>query len=100
VFPEESFIPIPIDDPAEAARIIRAAIAEGAYEKRRGAVLEAKRLVLEKYNFWAQIVELVKSAGPADAASSGQGVIYGRHALRRRSLAAALEDLWLHLRRP
>ena len=101
VFPEESFIPIPIGDPAEAARIIRAAIAEGAYEKRRGAVLEAKRLVLEKYNFWAQIVELVKSASPEGAsAADGQIVVYDRHALRRRSLMAALEDLWLHLRKP
>ena len=100
VFPEESFIPIPIDDPPEAARIIRAAMAEGAYEKRRGAVLEAKRLVLEKYNFWAQIVELIKSAGPADgSAGAGRAVVYDRHLLRRRSLAAALEDLWLHLRK-
>ena len=100
VFPEESFIPIPIDDPPEAARIIRAAMAEGAYEKRRGAVLEAKRLVLEKYNFWAQIVELIESAGPADgSAGDGRSVVYDRHLLRRRSLAAALEDLWLHLRK-
>lgn len=101
VFPEESFVPIPIDDPAEAARIIRAAIAEGAYEKRREAVLEAKRLVLEKYNFWAQIVELVKSAGQDGAsAADGRTVVYDRHLLRRRSLMAALEDLWLHLRKP
>ena len=57
--------------------------------------------MLEKYNFWAQIVELVKSAGQEGAsAADGRTVVYDRHLLRRRSLIAALEDLWLHLRKP
>lgn len=98
IFPKESIIPIPIDDPDEAVRIVRAAIAEGAYEKRREAVLEAKRLILEKYNFWAQTVELIKANSGSPVSSAG-GFVYDRHVLRRRNPLAALEDLWLHLKR-
>ena len=101
VFPEDSIIPIPIDDPGEAARIIAASIAENAYEKRREAVMEAKRLVLSKYNFWAQVIELIKGAGgqTAPIGDSRRQVLYGRHALRLHSPGAALEDAWMHVRR-
>lgn len=100
-FPEASYIPIPIDDPAEALRIVQSAIAEGAYEKRRAAILEAKRLIREKYNFWAQVIAVIEvernqSVTPVD--SFHKVVIYPRKALRKRSVAAALEDAWFHLR--
>lgn len=100
-FPKESFIPIPIDDPGEAVRIVRQAIAAGAYESRREAVLEAKRLVREKYNFWAQVIGIVESEAqqattPVDPARPV--TLYPRKTLRRRSLSAALEDGWFHLR--
>ena len=101
VFPRESLIPIPIDDPHEAIRIVREAIASGEYEKRREAVREAKRLILEKYNFWDQVIAVIESA-------SGQPVtpvnpmapvrLFARKALRRHSVAAVLEDAWWHLR--
>jgi len=96
-FPAESFIPIPIDDPVEAVRIVRAAIAAGEYEKRREAVLEAKRLILEKYNFWAQTIAVIESAG----ASGGEPgfVLRSRKAVRRRNPSAALEEGWGHFRR-
>jgi len=100
IFPKESLIPIPIDDPEEAARIINAAIAANAYEKRREAVLEAKRLILTKYNFWAQVIELIKTRQEGEGAKeSGPKTIYSRHALRWRSPAALVEDAWLHLKR-
>ena len=100
VFPAESVIPIPIDDPDEAVRIVRSAIAAGEYEKRREAVLEAKRLVLTKYNFWAQVIELIKASEGETAEPDGErGYIYDRHVLRRRNPLAAAEDLWLHLKR-
>ena len=98
IFPEESFIPIPIDDPAEAVRIVKAAIAAGEYEKRRGAVLEAKRLILEKYNFFDQIVETLREGAPG-AVCGSRDVIRSRRALRRHSAAALAEDLWWHVRR-
>lgn len=98
IFPKESLIPIPLDDPDEAVRIIRESIADGAYEKRREAVQEAKRLVLSKYNFWAQVIELIKACRAEPAPVSG-GFIYDRHVLRRRNPLATLEDVWLHLKR-
>ena len=100
-FPAESFIPIPIDDPSEAVRIVKEAIAAGEYEKRREAILEAKRLILTKYNFWAQVIGVIEGFGGArlsrgeDAACTA---IYPRKALRKRSVSAALEDAWWHLR--
>ena len=98
-FPAESFIPIPIDDPGEAAHIINAAIAMGEYEKRRGAVLEAKRLVLEKYNLWAQVIGVIEaSQGQAFVTAEDSVIVYGRKELRRHSLSAALEDGWAHVR--
>ena len=100
VFPKDSLIPIPIDDPAEAVRIVKASIAGGEYERRREAVLEAKRLVLTKYNFWAQVIELIRAAdGQAIASGNGPLVICNRRVLRMRSASAALEDLWLHVKR-
>lgn len=102
IFPKESFIPIPIDDPAEAVRIVNAAIAANEYEKRRAAVLEAKRLILEKYNFFDQIIGVIAAAGTGSAlARDGRPtrMIYSRRALRRHSLSAVLSDIGLHLRK-
>lgn len=96
-FPQKSFIPIPIDDPAESMRIVKAAIANGEYEKRRDAVLEAKRLILTKYNFWAQVVELIDSSAGSEVAEPAELVrIWSRKALRRHCLSAMLEDGWCH----
>lgn len=96
-FPRESFIPIPIDDPAEAVRIVKAAIAEGAYEKRREAVLEAKRLILSKYNFWAQVLEVIKESD-GDVSADGKEFLYARKTLRKKSLRALLDDGLHHFR--
>lgn len=102
IFPEECFIPIPIDDPAEAVRIVKDAIAADEYSKRREAILEAKRLILKKYNFWQQVIEVIEGAGAClarrDVASTG-GCVYARKELRKCSMSAVLEDGWTHLRR-
>ena len=102
VFPPESFIPIPIDDPDEAVRIVRRAIAADEFEKRRPAILEAKRLLLEHYNFWAQVIAVIENS--ADQAVTPVNPLcpvrlYARKALRRHSPVAALEDGWNHLKR-
>lgn len=101
VFPRESIIPIPIDDPREAIRIVREAMAAGEFEKRREAVREAKRLILSKYNFWDQVIEVIESAAkqPVTPVNPGAPVrLFARKALRRHSIAAVLEDAWWHLR--
>lgn len=100
IFPPESLVPIPIDDPAEAVKIIRSAIASGEYEKRVEAVLESKRLILEKYNFWDQVISVIEasrgqSESPVDPANPPR--IYSRHGLRQHSFGALLEDGFVHL---
>lgn len=100
-FPAESFIPIPIDDPAEAVRIVRESIAADEYEKRREAVREAKRLILEKYNFWAQVIAVIEAAsgvGSMASAPRSPAFICARREMRKRSLSAAFEDGWAHVR--
>lgn len=97
-FPEESFISIPIDDPEEAIRIVRSAMSNGEYERRRDAVLEAKRLILSKYNFWAQVIAVIEAEDRSRKPSeTGGGMLYERKSLRWRSLSAVLEDGWYHL---
>ena len=104
IFPSECFIPIPIDDPAEAVRIVKAAIANGEYEKRRAAILEAKRLILAKYNFWQQVIEVVKESSAESGSPEAERIplpgslIYARKELRKHSPSAMLEDGWGHLR--
>ena len=99
IFPAESFIPIPIDDPDEAVRIVRAAIANDEYAKRREAILEAKRLIFEKYNFWSQVISVIESAPQSPRLPPSSRLVYARKELRWHSLSAALEDGWAHLRR-
>ena len=99
IFPRDCFIPIPIDNPAGAVRIVREAIANGEYEKRREAILEAKRLILEKYNFWHQVIGVVESVTTPVREGADGTVIYARKELRKHDLSAALEDGWGHLRR-
>ena len=102
ILPPDCLIPIPIDDPREAVRIVKAAIAAGEYEKRREAILEAKRRILDKYNFWDQVIAVIEASRdqavtPVDPSDPPR--IYSRHGLRKHSLSAMIEDGWLHLRR-
>ena len=102
VLPPESFIPIPIVDPAEAVRIIRNAVANDEFSRRREAVREAKRLLLTKYNFAAQILERIRAEADAPSTAVDPAhpiVIHPRTNLRWHSPGAALEDLWMHLKR-
>ena len=100
IFPAACFIPIPIDDPSEAVRIVKTAIANGEYEKRRAAILEAKRLIIGKYNFWHQVIEVIESSPhPSSLIPRPSSLVYARKALRWHSPFAALEDAAAHLSR-
>lgn len=100
--PPDCLIPIPIDDPDEALRVIRRAIADDEYSKRRSAILEAKRLILEKYNFWAQVISVIEAADgrriapPDDVRTT---VLLPRKVLRWRSPSAMFEEGFARLRR-
>lgn len=99
-FPAESVIPINIHDFAGSLEIIRQAIRDREDEKRRAAVLEARRLYLERYWLFAQLSRLIEGrhdcAAAADVAA-GTGRICSRRLLRR-SPVVALGDAWAKIR--
>ena len=65
-FPEESFIPIDIENPRAAADTIREAMAGGEYKRRLPAIVEARRRVIEEYN-------LANVVGDMIAGTAGKG---------------------------
>lgn len=89
-FPQESFIPIPLDDPQKAFEIIRKAMDDGEYEKRLPAIREARRLVLEKYNMFAQTAEVIHHHRGTGTVRPG-ATLKGRHVLRKNPLNALRE---------
>lgn len=93
-FPADSFIPIDMKDPAGAARIIRAAIANNEYEKRLPSIIEARRRVLYEHNFFALVSREIEKRHRPDAAAESGAVIHSRHALRSRNPFSALHGLY------
>ena len=75
---------------------MRAAIENGEYERRKDAIEEARALMFEKYNMFAQIAMAIESS-PADRKPphAKDGVLLSRHRLRRNP-AVALSDLAAH----
>lgn len=101
-FPEDSFIPIDLRDPAGAAARIRQAIQDNEYQKRLPAIQEARRRVLEQHSPLVQLTRLIEERSPATAPpAAAEGWILSRHAWRRASwrhaLAQGLEKAWVRL---
>lgn len=97
VLPPESFIRIPVDDPPEALRIIKAAMESDEYTRRLPALEEARRLIIERYNLYSQVLQVVAEHEAAAAPERPAGCIYNRHYLRRNP-ANLLEEGWSSLR--
>jgi len=96
VLPKDCFIPIPINDPPRAAKIINGAIAAGEYEKRLPAIREARRLLLDKYNFRDQIIEVIQNSyGQPIVPAEGPQYLLTRKRTRL-SLRGACGDLAHH----
>ncbi len=91
-FPKDSFIPIDIRDVEGAAKIIREAIANNEWEKRKGAILEARRLAMEDYSLFAQIAREVTHLHARPYAENG-GTIQSRRAARKAHPLATLPDV-------
>lgn len=99
VLPPDSFIPIPIDDPVSAERTIKEAIANDEHSRRLSAIREAKRMLLEKYNLWAQIISVVEAEGAEVAPPTRPWRVYARTALRKHNPLVAISDGFGHLLR-
>lgn len=93
-FPVDSFIPLDINDPDGAARIIRNAIASNEYEKRLPAILEARRRVMYEHNFFALVSREIEKRHDQTSTPTGPTVIYSRHALRRKYPLSGVRDLY------
>lgn len=93
-FPPDSFIPIDMNDPAGAARIIREAISNNEYEKRLPAIIEARRRVLYEHNFFALVSREIEKRHAPDSMENKGVTIYSRHSLRNRSLINSLQGLY------
>lgn len=69
-FPADSFVLIDINDPEKTAKLLQQAIQENWYEKRLPAILQSRRLVLEKYGTIATITRLVNKRHSASESRS------------------------------
>ena len=97
--PADAIIPVPLDDVETAKKIIRAAIDNNEYEKRLPAIREAKRLLLERYNFHAQIIRVIESCADQPVTPVRPDhpvVVYSRKTLRYRNPLVGLSDGWHH----
>lgn len=92
-FPQDAVIPIDIFDIDGAERIIRESIAQGLYEKRLPAIIEARERVLRDYNLVNVIAEIV-SERHIQSSAIKKTEISGRHIFRKRHpLKASLDGL-------
>lgn len=92
-FPQESFIPIDMNDPEGAVKIIHQAISDNEHEKRLPAIIEARRRVLYEHNLFAVLSHEIEKRHQPGLPSSGNEVIYSRHALRKQSLLGGIKDM-------
>ena len=93
VLPEGCFIPIPIDDPPEALRIIQQAIRNNEYEKRLPIIREAQQLIASRYNMFARIIDIIREheVTTTPGKSKKKHYIIGRQRLRCNPIHALEE---------
>ena len=101
-FPAQSFIRIDIHDIPAALRTIREAVAGDLYRERLPYIMEARRRILEEYNFAAVVSREIerRHADPQRTCPGGAATLYSRHALRRRRPLAALRQVYEKVRNP
>lgn len=100
ILPPESIIRIPNDDPPRALAIIQEAIANNEYEKRLPAIREARRLLVERYNLYSQILSVIaehEEKNGSQPRPDKPWKLYERHYMRRNPLNA-LGEMWHLLR--
>ena len=93
-FPEESFIPIDIDDVAGTTEIIQRAINGNEYEKRLPHILEARRRVMNEYNLFAVLAGEIESRHVNGGSVDGGETICSRRTLRRAKPLVAFQDFF------
>ena len=101
-FPEESFIPIDIDDFDGTLHTIKSAMRNKEYEKRLPAITEARRRILEEHNLYAMLARTIKELSgeipsfPPPPTKKER--IYSRYALMKRKPHHIPYYLWEKIR--
>jgi len=94
-FPEQSLIRIDIENFDQALATIVNAMENNEYERRLPYILEARRRVLEEYNFMAVVSrEIGKRHHLPIEPGSGSGVLLSRYALRKKHPLIGLRQLY------
>jgi hypothetical protein len=73
---------------------LRKAIRDNEYEKRLPHILEARRRVMEEYNFFAVLSREIEQRHNDSRAGVAGSTIYSRHLLRKNSPGVAVRDFW------
>jgi len=100
-FPEDSYIPIDIRDYESAFATIERALTDNLYEKRLPAILESRRLVLEKYGPISTICRIVNEKDTGVRYTEAHGVIQSRNRLKRHPVLGSrylIEKLYVRAR--
>lgn len=90
-FPPESFIRIDIKNPEAAAEIIRKAVVDQTYEKNLPAILESRRLVLQEYGPYSEIVRIINRYHNPTLMPAAKPERIANRYLIRRGLRGVLE---------
>lgn len=90
-FPQESFISIDLFDFEKSLDVIERAIANKEYDKRLPAIIEARRLVMDKYNLFAILARIIETRHISSPANAGE-TIHSRRATRMRHPMAHLSQ--------
>jgi hypothetical protein len=93
-FPKESVIPIDIEDFDGALRIISEAMNNGEYEKRLPYILESRNRVLNEHGLFPLLTRIISNMPATPPEIDGPGLIYSRHALRKKNPIMALQDAY------
>jgi len=93
-FPAESFIPVDLDDVDGSSEIILRAISDDEYGKRLPHILEARRLVFEKYNMFSVLAREIEQRHSATVGGASGDTIYSRRMLRKKHPWIAVRHVW------
>jgi len=93
-FPEDSFIPLDINNIADSAEIIQRSIRNNEYEKRLPAILEARQRSLYRYNMFAIIAEEIEKRHVVGMKSTKTETICSRWLYLKKHPLRALQFAW------
>jgi hypothetical protein len=93
-FPEESFIPIDATDFGAALETIQRAIRDKEYERRLPYIVEARRRVLNEYNFFAVVSREIEKRHRPASKPGHPGTVLSRYALRRKHPLIGLRHIY------